>query len=414
MLRHARRSKRLIRIAHGITAVIYKAECALAHDYGAGGVPGWVCAKKVDVDEQNAPHDVEREAALLSAVHHVNVAPLLAAFVETPDSFTNVWYLLEPLYPLSLATAVDWPQWDPVQWLEPPPELDADLLHALRHDSYASCVLALADQLLDALAFLHARGVAHRDVKPGNVLFTRDGNFVLVDFGVAFLDDVPERAAFDPPDALLPPADPLGGPARIAEVGSGAYRAPELLFAPLRGYDPYKADMWSLAATLATVLGPLDRVATASEEDEEAEQPRPYDEALAWERELWPAPEPAPRAPRPPPPPAFHRRTLFDASTGDIGLAGDMFSLLGLPADDAAWPEGRFFQPPLAQFPFVRCAPSSSVLDRLPSLAALQPHGADATLRQFATRWLPRLLQLSASQRPGAEEVLGGLRSMLH
>jgi eukaryotic-like serine/threonine-protein kinase len=44
---------------------------------------------------------------------------------------------------------------------------------------------AVAADVADALFHAHQRGVIHRDVKPGNVLLSRDGRTRLVDFGIA-------------------------------------------------------------------------------------------------------------------------------------------------------------------------------------------------------------------------------------
>jgi serine/threonine-protein kinase len=45
----------------------------------------------------------------------------------------------------------------------------------------------VAADLLDGLGAVHGAGLLHRDVKPSNVLLTKDGRAKLADFGVAHL-----------------------------------------------------------------------------------------------------------------------------------------------------------------------------------------------------------------------------------
>ena len=367
-----------------------------------GGVAGWLCLKHVDVDEQNAPHDVEREVALLRTTRHDHLATLLAAFTETPDVFTTVHHLAMPLYPVGLAAVLDAPRFAPHT-----PPFAADAADAweklLAGETYVSFVGAAMRQLLDAVAYLHAAGIAHRDIKPANVMLSTDGRVRLIDLGVAWSPEFPESTVYAH-------ADPGAPRAMISEVGTGAFRAPELLFAPTRGYDAYQADMWSLGVLFASFLTALEQTAASDGDDEDwDEEPA----ALAsWERTLWPAaggrarPRRARRV-------ETHRATLFDASRGDIGLAGDVFDVLGLPSSVDAWPEAAHFQPPLAQFPFVPRAAQGSVLDRLPQLDVLAGAADGAALAAWVRAQLPRLVQLAASARPAARDVLVALDAAL-
>jgi eukaryotic-like serine/threonine-protein kinase len=87
--------------------------------------------------------------------------------------------------------------------------------------------------LLGALEAAHARGIVHRDVKPGNVLLAADGRVVLTDFGIATST---EDSSITSTGLLL---------------GSPAYIAPERA----RGGAPGPAsDLWSLGATLFTAV----------------------------------------------------------------------------------------------------------------------------------------------------------------
>jgi len=50
-------------------------------------------------------------------------------------------------------------------------------------------IASILSQLGGALDYAHARGVVHRDIKPGNIMFDQVGSAFLVDFGIAKLVD---------------------------------------------------------------------------------------------------------------------------------------------------------------------------------------------------------------------------------
>jgi serine/threonine-protein kinase len=88
----------------------------------------------------------------------------------------------------------------------------------------------------EALAFAHAQGIVHRDVKPENLLFAADGATFLADFGVAF--------------AVAETNEHLTGTG--LSIGTPAYIAPEQ--ATGRQAVDGRADQYALAVTCYEML----------------------------------------------------------------------------------------------------------------------------------------------------------------
>jgi tetratricopeptide (TPR) repeat protein len=132
-------------------------------------------------------------------------------------------------------------------------------------------------ELLQALAYLHRRGILHHDLKPGNVLVTRGGQVKVLDFGLAAelgqKQEISGTLAYMAPELLL--EEPATRAADLYAVGVMAYEL-------LAGQHPF--DLSSMMALINHVLSKkpdLTLITQHFNEDTPKEERAKYDKIVA-------------------------------------------------------------------------------------------------------------------------------------
>jgi serine/threonine-protein kinase len=148
------------------------------------------------------------------------------------------------------------------------PYLVMDYVDGERIDSYLAALqpgldatLALFTQVAEAVAYAHRQMVVHCDIKPGNVLVGTDGRAMLLDFGIAQLQD--QRGSTETgPQALTPryasPEQIAGAPATAASDIYSLGRMLDELLRLLRPPAP-RENEWQAIVAKACAHRPQDR-----------------------------------------------------------------------------------------------------------------------------------------------------------
>ncbi|KAI9444611.1 kinase-like protein [Lactarius indigo] len=216
------------------------------------------------------PHDIIKELRLLSSLSHPAIISVLGHEYDASLSSQRFWM---PFMPFTLSDLLSVPTFSPISDPDAPRSTRSEL-------AFEVVAKSIVYQILSGVAYLHSQESL------GIYSSTPRDQAVLIDFGVAYSPAAGPRDLWPEPEGRM-----------YFEVGSGPYRAPELLFGA-RKYD---------AMALRLERGDPAKAYLSDE--------LPW----AWSPSQW------------------ERYSLFDGSRGDIGLAWSIFRIRGSPTSEN-WP----------------------------------------------------------------------------
>lgn len=194
--------QKIEKIGEGTYGVVYK---------GKNKKTGQIVAMKkirLESEDEGIPSTAIREISLLKELKHPNIVSLQDVIMED-----NRLYLIFEFLSMDLKKYMD--------SLPSERMLDAELVRSYMY------------QITAAILFCHRRRVLHRDLKPQNLLISKDGLIKVADFGLGRSFGIPVRNY-------------------THEIVTLWYRAPEILLGSQRYSCP--VDIWSLGCIFSEMV----------------------------------------------------------------------------------------------------------------------------------------------------------------
>ena len=160
-------------------------------------------------DDPDAERRFQREADTIAQLNHPNICTIYE--IDRADG--RAFIAMECVEGLNLKT------------------------YMARNQLSTGAIVEIALQIAAALGSAHAKGIVHRDIKPGNIVVSSEGQVKVLDFGLARRFKTTDTDELGPEGSTIP-----GRP-----MGTANYMAPErILQLPL---DP-RSDLFSLGVVI--------------------------------------------------------------------------------------------------------------------------------------------------------------------
>lgn len=193
------RYERHEKLGEGSYGVVYRAT-----EKQTGRIIALKILKLDNLEEDGVPSTLLREISILKSIKHINIIELIEAQTSTLPIFLAFEYIERDLRSLCMKTREFKPQ----------------------------SIKSFAFQIISAVFYLHSHRIIHRDIKPDNILISKEGILKLCDFGMARYFTIPMR-----------PYTP--------HVVTLWYKAPELI---LGGFYELSIDIWSVGCILYELI----------------------------------------------------------------------------------------------------------------------------------------------------------------
>jgi len=269
-----------------------------------------------------------------------------------------------------------------------------DLKQRLKRGPFKpAAALELITKIASSLGAAHAKGIVHRDVKPGNILFRADGTPLLSDFGIAKRltgdADLTSTGMFvGSPNYMAPEQsdiDPIDGRADIYSLGV-------IFFEMLTGRKPYPSES-VIDIILKHKKDPVPELPDGLEAYQEL-----LDLMMAKDRNDRFRDAESLR----------HYIERMDARDGDVSIA-DLTIPAG-SAENATFDQAPLRRPPPETVPEATAAPNRSVRIMLAGIAVLCAAAYGVLIlveRQMARVEAPPVVPISATVERVVAEPLG-------